>query len=141
MLRRPVLWQYLGPWWIGENMAAKKRKGTARVTTPPTITTRIVLDVSDATASYYVNYVEIGHTPSDFTVTCGRVPGKPSMAQLAVARETGELRLDSPVQITIPVNVLPAVIDALTLRREMYEQQYGAIKTPEVAHGSAQTKH
>lgn len=122
-------------------MAAKKRQGAVRATASPSITTRIVLDVSDATASYYVNYVEIGHTPSDFTVTCAKVPGKPSMAQLAVARETGELRLESPVQITIPVSVLPAVIDALTQRREIYEQQYGAIKTPEVANGPAQIKH
>ena len=85
----------------------------------------IRLEPSESTAVYYVNFIEVATTPQDFSVICGRLPGKLSATKLEEVKEVGVLVLEPDVQIVIPVTLVPGLIRILTAQKELYEKIYG----------------
>jgi hypothetical protein len=85
----------------------------------------IRLDPSESTSVYYVNHIEVATTPQDFSVICGRMPGKLSATKLEEIKEAGALVIEPDVQIVIPVTLVPGLIRILTLQKELYEKIYG----------------
>jgi hypothetical protein len=106
-------------------MAKRKKTG------PQTATVKISLQASDATANFYVNNAEVGHTPHDFTLACAKLRSKLSPSEFAAATESGQLTVEALVQITFPPTLMPGLLKALTTQRDLYEKRFGPIKDPE----------
>jgi len=103
---------------------------------------KISLEASDSTATFYVNNAEVGHTPHDFTLACGKLRAKLSPSEYTAAKESGRLTVEATVQITFPPTLLPGLIRALTTQRELYEKRFGAIKDDDSgAKETAQSEH
>lgn len=85
-------------------------------------TVRIAVSVTEETPVYYINFAEVSNTPNDLSVTCARVPSKPTQSMADEAKNTGKITLKSNVQLVFPVGMLPDLIKALQTRREMYEK-------------------
>jgi hypothetical protein len=85
----------------------------------------IRLEPSESTSVYYVNHIEVATTPQDFSVICGRLPGKLSATKLEEIKEAGALVIEPDVQIVVPVTLVPGLIRILTLQKELYEKIYG----------------
>jgi hypothetical protein len=112
-------------------MAKKpKRAANPPQATPATTIARASLVTTDGTATFYVNNVEIGHSAYDFSVTCAKLPVKFPPAEMARIAETGEAVLEAVVQILLPTSLIPGLIKALTIQKEMYERQFGEIRDP-----------
>jgi hypothetical protein len=94
-------------------------------------TVRIAVNVTKETPVYYINFVEVSNTPHEFSVTCARIPSKPTQSMVDEATNTGAITLNSDVQLVFPVGMLPGLVKALQTRREMYEKLFNiTIKTP-----------
>jgi hypothetical protein len=104
-------------------MAAKSAK---KVTTP--INVKVSLRSNESTALFYVNNVEVGHTLHDFSVTCAKIPVKFRAEDIELAKEGRELELEALVQLTLPATLVPGLINALTVQKELYEKYFGPIK-------------
>jgi len=85
----------------------------------------IRLEPSESTSVYYVNFIEVATTPQDFSVICGRLPGKLSATKLEEVKDVGALVIEPDVQIVIPVTLVPGLIRILTAQKELYEKIYG----------------
>jgi hypothetical protein len=117
---------------------AKKKRGQPSTSPQPVavlqgqpMTVNVTLRVSeDTTPNYYVNNVEVGQTPFDFTITCAKIPTKLRADVLEEVQRSGTLALDATVQITLPPPVIPGLIRALTIQKEMYEKAVGSIPDP-----------
>lgn len=91
------------------------------------------LEPLEGASVYYVNYVEVGNSPQDFSLICGRLPGKLSVEKIKEAKTLGALVIEPEVQLIIPTTLVPGLIRALTIQKEKYEKLYGVqIKEVEV---------
>jgi hypothetical protein len=115
-------------------MAAKKSKAPPA---PPTMTVKVGLRVSDATATFYVNNAEVGSTTHDFTMMFSQMPAKVSPALFADAEKTGTLTMDASVQVVFPLTLMAGLIRALTAQKEAYEKSFGVILSEPAATGSS----
>jgi hypothetical protein len=73
---------------------------------------------------YYVNFIEVGNSPQDFSLLCARLPSKLTASKIAEAKELGALLLEPEVQIIIPTTLVPGLIRALTAQKENYEKLF-----------------
>jgi hypothetical protein len=57
-------------------------------------TVRVAVSVAEETPVYYINFAEVSNTPHDFSITCKRIPSKPtkSMVEEANVNETMKAR-------------------------------------------------
>lgn len=94
---------------------------------------QVVFHAGPGTAVFYVNNLEVGHTPYDFSVSCGRIPAKLKEEEFAAAKVSGRLPLEASVQLVIPPNLLPGFIKALTVQKELYEKRFAPINDPSEA--------
>jgi hypothetical protein len=85
----------------------------------------IRLEPLENAAVYYVNYIEVGASPQDFSIICARLPAKLSGAKKEEVKELGALVIEPEVQVVIPVTLVPGIIRALTTQKEIYEKLYG----------------
>lgn len=93
------------------------------------------LEPLENTSVYYVNYIEIANSPQDFSIICGRLPGKLSHDKMEQAKKLGALVIEPEVQLIIPTTLVPGLIRALTIQKEKYEKMFGLqIKEIEVPH-------
>lgn len=92
------------------------------------VTARMLLEVTDDTPVYYVNYAEVTHSAHDFALLLGRTPAKPDAMQIEELQETGDIRTEAMLQILLPTTILPGLMRALTLQREHYEARFGPIR-------------
>lgn len=96
-------------------------------------TVRIAISVNEETPVYYVNFAELSNTPNDFSLTCVRVPSKPTKFMAEEAKNTGTMTLNSNVQLVFPVGMLHGLIKALQTGREIYEK---SLNSTIKAHGA-----
>jgi hypothetical protein len=124
-------------------MAVKKKSSRATAAAKPSeqVSAKVGLTVSEGTATFCVNLVEVTHTPHDFSVTCGRVPSKISVQDAIAVRDSGELKIEAPVQLIIPSTVFPALMEVFSKQLAMYESQFGPLKTPEGDAGAQPSEH
>jgi len=124
-------------------MAAKKAKqapAAEAAAQPEQLTATAALQMSDSTAVFYVNNVEVGHTAYDFSLTCAKIPAKFSQMELDRIRATSQVELEAVVQIVVPVSLVPGLIRALTVQKEVFEQAYGQIYDVSLS-GKAKREH
>ena len=95
--------------------------------TPPTTSLKIMADPTDDTPSYYCNFVETVCSPHEMALNFVRVPTKLTAAQTEEAKG-GTLNLEPAVQVFFAPTLLPALVRALTVLRENFERQFGAIR-------------
>jgi hypothetical protein len=93
------------------------------------------LEPLESASVYYVNYIEVANSPQDFSLICGRLPGKLSAEKTEEAKKLGVLVIEPEVQLIIPITLVPGLIKALTIQKEKYEKLFGIqIKEVEVPH-------
>lgn len=85
----------------------------------------IRLEPLDGVSTYYVNHVEVGSSPQDFSLICGRLPGKITEDQYDEMREFGFVSIEPEVQIIIPTTLIAGLIRALSTQKANYESTYG----------------
>jgi len=116
-------------------MAKQKRRGSRRkahlpvpAVAPPAVNVRILVDMPDGVASYYVNHAEIAHSRHEFSIVVAKTPTKVSASRLEEAVKTGVIKVEPVLQLVIPVTMMPGLIKACTAQREKYEAAYGPIR-------------
>ena len=70
----------------------------------------------------YSNFIEISHSPFDFTVRfCDAPPG----SDIPKLKKSGnEVEVPTIVEVVLPVNVVPALIKALSEQNEKYLEEF-----------------
>jgi hypothetical protein len=101
-----------------------KVKKTATVA-PEQVELRIVIDPNDAAPVYYVNFMEVANTPSDFSLLCVRLPPKLSDEKRREVMVKKEFHAEPDVILTFPTSIVPGLIRALTTQKENYEKAMG----------------
>jgi hypothetical protein len=99
--------------------AAQKKDGEVKL--------RVVLESTDDTPAYYVNYAEVSHSQNEIGISVVRIPTKISQKTLAEAQKTGEIKLEPVLNLIFPPTVIPGLIKALELQKTAYEQAMGKI--------------
>src|SRR5690348_8026819 len=107
---------------------ATTRKSARKSSEPTSITTKIRVEVTSDTPTYYSNYIEISHNRHEFAMTVARAPSKVSPTQIAEAKATGEFVLTPEIQILFPPSLISGLIDALIKQREAFDREHGAGK-------------
>jgi hypothetical protein len=112
-------------------MAKKKGQGIAVAPSKSVYKHVKVIIKGDAdVASYYVNFAEISQSMHDFSMYVARVPSRLSREELATVQESGELVVDPVLALTFPPTMLPGLIKALTVQKDLFEKTYGPIRDP-----------
>jgi hypothetical protein len=93
--------------------------------------TAITLEPLENASTFYVNHIEVGSTAHDFSLICGRLPGKLSLDQLEEVKDGGALVVEPEVQVVIPATLVIGLIEALTTQKDNYEKTYG-VKLKEI---------
>lgn len=112
---------------------AKSAKGRAAGTKPgleaPTsIAARVTLEVGSDVPSYYVNYADLAQSTHEFTLTVAKVATRLGAQAVKDLQVTGEMRVDALLQLVMPPTLLPSLIKAMTVQRDLYEKTYGSIR-------------
>ena len=107
---------------------AKNRKPRSAIAQTPK-EGRVFLEVSPNAPVYYVSHAEVSHTQHDIGLAFGLMPTRLSPADRETAMTTGELHIETMVQILIPPTLLPGLINALSIQKEKYEEMFGKINT------------
>ena len=105
---------------LGSVMA--RRPSKTKEVSDQEMTVRIAVSVTEETPVYYINFAEISNTPHDVSITCARIPSKPTRSMAEEANNTGTITLSANVQLVFTVGMLPGLIKALQTRQEMYEK-------------------
>ena len=90
----------------------------------------IVMDANPDAPFYYVNHMEVSHTPHDFTLAVVQIPPKLTNEVMKTALSTGEVRLLPTLYVTFPFTLLPGLVEALNTQRKAFEDQNGPIREP-----------
>jgi hypothetical protein len=101
----------------------KKKQSVA---TPKDLTAQIKLDIRQDTPAYYVNYMSVGHTEFDFTISSARVPSTLTSEQEQRVKKEGVLLLETTLQLIVPLSVVKGLIAALANQVQKYEAKHGA---------------
>jgi hypothetical protein len=83
------------------------------------------LEPIESAAVFYVNYIEVGNSPQDFSLWCGRMPSKLTPAKIEEIESIGALVIEPDVQLIIPTTLVPGLIKALITAKENYEKLFG----------------
>ena len=73
----------------------------------------------------YSNYVEVNHTPNDFSLKF--CDAEPINIDVLAGRKEYEHRIPVVAHIAVPVRLLPAIINALSVQLKSYETAYGKV--------------
>jgi hypothetical protein len=113
-------------------MAKAKRAGGTPV---EALAVKVVVRPVEHLETFYINYAEVGHSPHEFYILGGKLPIKPSRAEIEAAAETKELQIDATVQLMLPPTMISGLIRALTEQRAKYEKMIGPITDTSKAQG------
>jgi hypothetical protein len=70
----------------------------------------------------YANYVQISHSPWDFTI---RFCEAPSVADIGRLKRSGnKVEIPNIVELIIAPNLIPKIIEALKINYEKYRKEY-----------------
>jgi len=76
----------------------------------------------------YSNFAEISHSPFDFTI---RFCDSPPASDILKLKKGNELEVPTVVEVVLPVNVIPGLINALSAQNEKYLKTYQPKKSHE----------
>jgi hypothetical protein len=119
---------------------APKQKPNTQPNTPISLAARVILEVGADVPSYYVNYVDIAQSAHEFTLSVAKVPTRLAAQAMQNLQATGELRAEALLQLIVPPTLLPSLIKALVLQKDLYEQINGPIHDASEAHPAPVTK-
>ena len=94
-----------------------------KIKAPQRVTANIKLDISLDTPSYYVNYMAVGRTQHDFTISVARVPALLIPEQEARAKKESIVSLETTLQLIVPPTLIKGLIEALTKQINKYEKE------------------
>ena len=114
-------------------MAKKKKPNGASKKDAPQVVTRIIMEPTEGMASYYINYVEVANTLTDFALICGQIPPKLPTMRLKEVQASGVVTIDASLQLVFPAAMVPGLIKALEKQKELFETVTGnKIHAPEL---------
>ena len=105
-------------------MPARKRSPKK----PESLVVNFTPDISDTTASYYCNFLQVKHSEYEFIITIFQSPATLKPEQLDLAKKGRPIPLEPLAQIIMPAKVGVGLIDALTAQRLKYESIFGSLK-------------
>lgn len=79
-------------------------------------------EITESTPTYYSNFVQVSHTPYEFSLTFAKIPSPPNVDQIAMAQAGKPVKIESLMQIAIPVKLMPGLLEALLNQKELYEK-------------------
>lgn len=82
----------------------------------------ITIEAPHGSAGTYVNYIEVVHTPYDFTLVGVQIPAKLGRDQMSQASEERPVTFEAEIQLTFPTSVLVGLINALLIQKDQYEK-------------------
>ena len=100
--------------------AAEKR--SAKVTSKVHVTIKL-RDISEV-PTYYVNYLDVGHSAYEFAITAAKAPTRLDDATRSQLAKDGVLELEPLLQLLVPPKVIPGLIDALVKQLTAYGQVF-----------------
>lgn len=88
---------------------------------------------TDQTEHHYANYISVGHSPWDFSISFGMfsTPQKGDVPSKGKA-PNAEMEFEVPTQVEInfPLSLIAGLIRALETQKQAYEKQFGPILEP-----------
>jgi hypothetical protein len=109
---------------VGVKLTKEQAKSQSQSPQQVQIST-IRMEPLESASTYYVNHVEIASSLHDFSIICGRLPGKLSADQVEEVNSSGSLVIEPEVQVIIPSTLIIGPIRALTTQKGIYEETYG----------------
>ena len=106
-------------------MARRRRSEDARAG-EDSVRVGFSVQISPDTPTYYFNHAEIAHLPHDFALLFARLPSKLTPDRLGEIK-AGTLMLECELQVLLAPTMIPKLIEALTIQRRRYEEQWGPI--------------
>jgi hypothetical protein len=106
---------------------AKKAKKAAHGPddSPKLVGVRPQIDVTDNTAQFYANFIEITNSPWDFSLISATLPSKLNRTQVEEIQATGTIPVQAQLTVNFPPTLLAGLIRALTTQKELYETTMG----------------
>ena len=95
---------------------------------PQEIEIKIAPEVTENTPSYYCNFVSVGHSKYDFTLTILRLPTTLKPDQVELAKKGKRVPVEAAFEIIISPQLISGLIDALSVQKRKYEEQFGKIQ-------------
>jgi len=103
---------------------AKKKNNIAK-----TVPINVQLDVKPDVPYYYVNYMAVGQTIYDFSISVAKLPSLLTPEQLSQVQKGKPITVEPTLQLVVPPRVAKGLIVALTDQVRKYESQFGEIST------------
>lgn len=100
--------------------------------TPQQVQLQVVLDPTDDTPAYYINYADVTFGMHDFIMSFARLPTKLNSSQLEGLKAGTTMRFEPLLQVILPPTIIPGLIRALSTTKDGFEAQFGEIKEPGV---------
>ena len=108
---------------MARRQEARPRRGRKTIKkVPPTITTQIVLRVTDETPQYYINHAEVASSQHEFSLYGTYVPTKVPPELIDSAQELGVIHREALFQIVMPISLMDGLINALKKQKDFYEE-------------------
>lgn len=107
----------------------KKLRQPAAKETATRVAVKVQIDPTPDAPVYYANYLEVGHSHHEFSISFARVPIKFSADRLVEIKKGMVINLASEGQVLFSPTVIPGLIRALEIQRKLYETNFGKIQT------------
>jgi hypothetical protein len=111
----------------GMKMARKKVR-KRKVDSPKEIDFKITPDVTKNTPPYNTNYIAVTHSRYDFTLTLIKLPTALRPEQEEILKKGQRLPIEAALQVVVPPQLIPGLIDALNGQKDKYEKRFGKIE-------------
>jgi hypothetical protein len=109
-------------WSKGDNMAKQKEVQAKAVQV------NIIPTKETQSERIYANFLSVNHGPFDFTLTfCDTQPPADQEEAKKVVKE-GVIKAPVQIEIAVPVDLIPLIIDALNTNYEDYLKTHGKSK-------------
>ena len=95
---------------------------------PVSLAVRVILEVGSDVPSYYINYADVAQSNHEFTLSVAKMPTRLGPQAVRTLQETGELHVETLLQLLIPPTLLPSLLKALTVQKDLYEKAHGPIR-------------
>lgn len=96
------------------------------------LTAKILVEISDDTATYYVNHAEVAIGQHELALTFARLPAKPTRSELFEAEKNGTLIVTPDIQVLFAPSFIDGLIEALQITKKQYEERFGATKRSKI---------
>lgn len=106
----------------------RKSARRARADGAREIAVRIAPQVTENTPFYYCNYVSVMHSRYEFTLNLLRVPALLTREQEVIAKRQKPLPIEAALQVVVPPQLIPGLINALSEQKRRYETHFGKIE-------------